>query len=101
MENREIQIDKARWAQLPVEAIVRLEPDGVEDSLFLQVLLDARGGEGGVPSQVELLVRLPVSLDDGLQKTFPAVRGVNVAGAEYYPLAVSVVVEAEERVVTG
>ena len=39
---------------LMIEVVVRLEPDGVEDSLVLQVLVDVRGGEGGVPPEVEL-----------------------------------------------
>jgi hypothetical protein len=41
---------------LLVEVVVRLEPDGVEDALSLQVLVDVRRGEGRVPPQVELLV---------------------------------------------
>ena len=84
---------------LPREVVVRLEPDGIEDGVILQVLVDIRGGEGRVPPQVELLSHLPVSLDDGLQKLTPAVSRVNVAGAEYRPLAVPVVVEAEERMI--
>src|SRR5450756_2045298 len=81
---------------LPVEVVVGLEPDGIEDSFILQVLIHIRRGEGGVPPQVELLFHVPVSLDDGLQELFPAICRVDVAGSQDRPLAVTVIVEAEE-----
>src|SRR5659263_621517 len=86
---------------LPVEVVVRFEPDGISDSFVLKVLIHIRRGEGCVPPQVELLVHLPVSLDDGLQELFPAVSRVDVAWSKHSPLAVTVVVEAEEWMVAG
>src|SRR5450756_2838268 len=85
---------------LPVEVVVGLEPDGIEDSFILQVLIHIRRGEGCVPPEVELLVHLPVSLDDGLQELFPAIGGVDVSGSQYRPFTVTVVVEAEQRAVS-
>src|SRR5659263_184088 len=86
---------------LPVEAVVRFEPDGISDSFVLQVLIHIRRGEGCVPPQVELLVHLPVSLDDGLQELFPAVSRVDVARPKHSPLAVTEIVKAEEWMVAG
>jgi hypothetical protein len=34
---------------LPVEVVVRLEPDGVEDRVIFQVFVDVGRSEGGVP----------------------------------------------------
>src|SRR5450759_1236262 len=84
-----------------IEVVVRLEPDGVEDSLVLQVLVDVRGGEGRVSPQVELLAHLPVPINYWGEELTPPVSRVDVAGSQDRPLAVPVVVEAEERMVTG
>src|SRR5450756_26065 len=86
---------------LPVEVVVRLEPDCIEDALALQVLVDVRYREGRVPSQVELLVHLLVLVHYGGEKLPPAVCGVDVAGPQYRSFAVAIVVEAEQRVIAG
>ena|SRR5450759_495372 len=86
---------------LPVEVVVRLEPDGIEDSFPLQVFVDVRRGESGVPPQVELLVHLPVPVHDGGEELFPAVGGVDVAWTQHRPLAVTVVVETEQGMIAG
>src|SRR5665647_3654430 len=86
---------------LPVEVVVSLEPDGIEDSFILQVLIHIRRGEGRVPSQEELLLRVLVPVHYGGEELPPAVSRVDVAGSQDRPLAVAVVVEAEERMVAG
>src|SRR5450759_3601480 len=86
---------------LIVEVVVRLEPDGIEDRVIFQVLVDVRRGEGCVPPQVELLFHRLVPVHYGLQELPPAVTRVGVARPQYRTLAVTVVVEAKERVVAG
>ena len=83
------------------EVVVGLEPDGIEDRVILQVPVDVGCREGGVPPQVELLVHLLVPVHYGGEELPPAVSRVDVAGSQHRTLAVSVVVEAEERVVAG
>src|SRR5450759_683246 len=86
---------------LMIEVVVRLEPDGIQDSFILQVLVDVRCGEGRVSPQVELLAHLPVPINYWGEELTPPVSRVDVAGSQDRPLAVPVVVEAEERMVTG
>ena len=93
--------DSHKVVYLPREVVVRLEPDGIEDGVILQVLVDVRGGEGRVPPQVELLFHVLVPVHDGGEELPPAVSRVDVAGSQDRPFAVTVVVEAEERVIAG
>src|SRR5450756_470762 len=68
---------------LPVEVVVRLEPDGIEDSLVLQVLVDVGYREGRIPPQVELLIHRLVPVHYGGEKLPPSVSGVDVARPQY------------------
>src|SRR5450830_96497 len=84
-----------------VEVVVRLEPDGIEDRVIFQVLVDVGYREGRVPPQVDLLVYLFVPVHYGGDELPPAVSRVDVAWPQDRPLAVAVVVEAEEWVIAG
>src|SRR5665647_1081871 len=86
---------------LPVEVVVRLEPDGIEDRVILQVLVDVGYREGRVPPQAELLIHVLVPVHYRGEELPPAVSRVNVAGPQDRALAVAVVVETKERMVTG
>jgi len=86
---------------LPVQVVVRLEPDGISDSFILQVLVDVGRSEGRVPPQVELLIHLLVPVHYGGEELPPAVSRVDVAGPQDRPLAVTEIVEAEEWMVAG
>ena len=77
-----------------VEVVVSLEPDGIEDRVILQVLVDVGYREGRVPPQAELLIHVLVPVHYGLQELPPAVSRVDVAGPQDRALAVAVVVEA-------
>ena len=105
-ENHRLPGGPSNWpghevVYLPVQVVVRLEPDGVEDGVILQVLVDVGRGEGRVPPQVELLVHVLVPVNYGGEELPPAVGRVDVAWPQDRPLAVPEIVEAEERVLAG
>src|SRR5450830_1022139 len=86
---------------LPREHLIGGKPDGIEDALVLQVLVDVGYREGRVPPQVELLFHVLVPVYHGGEELPPAVCRVDVAGPQDRPLAVPEIVETEERVVAG
>ena len=58
---------------LSLKVLVCGNPDCVEDAVILQALVDVRGGEGGVCSEVELLFRALVPVDDRFEHALPPV----------------------------
>jgi hypothetical protein len=54
--------------------LVLRQTDRIEETLTFQNLIDVRGGEGGVPSEVAAQVPFPVTLNDGIQNAAPIVR---------------------------
>ena len=61
---------------------IGLEADRVFVVFGLQKLIDVRGSEGGIASEIATQVPLPVTLNDRLQNVAPAIGAVDVAGAK-------------------
>jgi len=106
MENLRLSRWPSNWSghevvYLPVEVVVRLEPDGIEDRVIFQVFVDIRRGEGRVPPHVELLIHRLILVHYRGEELFPAVCRVDVARSQDRPLAVTEIVEEEERVIAG
>src|SRR5450759_985990 len=105
MTRRELFQDAARYEKLWKKTFGFLEglPTGrvVRWSISWWRLVDVGGGEGRVSPQVEFLIHLLVPVHYGGEELPPAVSRVDVAGPQDRPLAVTEIVEAEERMVAG
>lgn len=69
--------------------------------MILQVFVNLRRGKGGIAPKVFPHLFVFVSLDDGLQQLFPAIRAVDVTGPQHRALAVPQLVETEKGMIAG
>ena len=72
---------------------VRLEADGVEEVLGFQKLVDVRGGEGGIPSEIQPYLPPLVANDNRLQHAIPVIGAVDIAGAQGASFQITELVE--------
>ena len=82
-----------------MQHFVARQPYGVEDSPLLQVLIDVRLGECGIGTKVPAHSCRPVAGQDRIQYITPPVRAMDVPRTEHRPLAVTELVEHEQRVI--
>ena len=82
-----------------MQHLVARQPHGVEDSPLLQVLIDVRLAECGVGPKVPAHSCRPVARQDRIQYITPPVRAMYVPRAEHRALAVTELVEHEQRVI--
>jgi hypothetical protein len=76
-----------------LENLVRLEADGVQETLTFQKLINVRCSKGGIASEIAAQVPFPVALDYGFQNIAPAVGAMNVAGTQGTPFQIAKLVE--------
>ena len=65
-----------------LENLVGRQPDHILDPLGLQVIVDARHGEGCIGPEIDARDLAPVAHDDRLEHAVPPVGPVNVAGTQ-------------------
>ena len=82
-----------------MQHFVARQPYGVEDSPLLQVLIDVRLGECGIGPKVPAHPCRPVARQDRIQYITPPVRAMYVPRTEHRALAVTELVEHEQRVI--
>ena len=86
-------------SDLVLQHFVARQPYCVEDSPLLHVLIDVRLGECGIGPKVPAHSCRPVAGQDRIQYITPSVRAMYVPRAEHRSLAVTKLVEHEQRVI--
>ena len=86
-------------SDLPLQHSVARQPYCVEDSPLLQVLIDVRLGECGIGPKVPAHSCRPVAGQDRIQYITPPVRAMYVPRTQHRALAVTELVEHEQRVI--
>ena len=84
-----------------MEELVGRHADGIQEAVFLQVFINLWFGEGRIATKVFPDILALVPLNDWVQKFFPAVSAVNIAGAEQFAFTITPLVEAEQWMETG
>ena len=84
---------------LPLQHLVAGESYSVKDVPLLEVLIDVRLGECGIGTKVPPHSCRPVARQDRIQYITPPVRAMYVPRTEHRPLAVTELVEHEQRVI--
>ena len=88
-------------SNLVIEYIICRQPNGVQVTVFLQILIYLRFRECGITTKVfpDILVLVPVN--DWFKQFFPTVGTVNVARPEQHSFTIPKLIEAEQRMKTG
>ena len=84
-----------------LENRIRLEADGVRETLALQKPMYVRSGESAIALEIAAKVSFPLTLDHGFKNIAPAVGAVDVAGAQGTPLQITTLVEQKQRVIAS
>ena len=84
-----------------MEELVGRHPDGIQEAVPFQVFINLWFGEGRIATKVFPDILALVPLNDWVQKFFPAVSAVNIAGAEQFAFTITPLVEAEQWMETG
>ena len=84
-----------------LQDLVGRQPDRVFDVLSLQVLVDARHGEGGIGTEIDAQDLALIAYDDRLEHVLPAVGAVHVAGAQDAALQIAELIEHEQWMIAG
>ncbi len=75
------------------------QPDGVEEVVLFQVLVDLRAGKAGVAPELFAQPRLGVPFYNRVQQIPPAIRAGDVTLSQHRAFTVAELVEAEQRVI--
>jgi len=86
---------------LPLQDIVRRQPDCIAISLGLESFVDVRIGECRIPSEEQSNIEIAIAGDDGIEHFLPVLRAVDIPLPEHGPLEVAELVEAEQGMVAG
>src|SRR5262245_689607 len=86
---------------LRLKQLVGGQRNGVLEALRLQVLVYVREREGRIAAQQASDGLATIAGDHGIEHVAPAVRAVHIARPQRAPLQVAVLVEHEERMVSG
>ena len=78
-----------------MEELVGRHPDGIQETVSLQVLIDLWFGEGRIATKVVPILFVLVSLDDRVQNFLPTISAVNITRAQQDAFTI---VQAEARV---
>ena len=89
----------SKGSDLPLQHLVAGESYSVKDVPLLEVLIDVRLGECGIGTKVPPHSCRPVAGQDRIQYITPPVRAMYVPRTEHRPLAVTELVEHEQRVI--
>ena len=82
-----------------MQHLVAGESYSVKDMPLLEVLIDVRLGECGIGTKVPPQPRFPIARQDRIQYITPPVRAMYVPRTEHRPLAVTELVEHEQRMI--
>ena len=83
-----------------LENLICGKADRVLNSLDLQELVHVRLGEGGITSKGDTLDRSFIACNDRLEKRFPPIGTMHVAGSARASFQTSELIEHEERMIT-
>jgi hypothetical protein len=84
-----------------IQDLIALEPDRIEVALSFEKTVYIGIGESGIPSEESWDVIEAVTSDNRFQNTPPVISTVNIAMTKKGSLHVSILIEAEERMITG
>ncbi len=77
------------------------QPNGVFDPFPFEILVDLGIGEAGVGAEIEARNLAAIAGHDRLQDALPSIGAVNIAGPQGAAFQIAILVEHEERMITG
>jgi hypothetical protein len=92
---------RQQLVDVPLQVLIRGNPDGILHSSLLQRFVNLRLGESGIGSKHHFLAQRLLPLNLGQQQFFPTLGTVHVAGPQLRRQAIAFAVEQQQRVIAS
>ena len=88
-------------SNLLIEYLVCGQPDSVQITVSLQIIINLRLCECGIASKAFSILLILVSLDDRFQNLFPTISTMDITRAKQHSFTIPELIEAEQWMETG